>query len=146
MVVTVAMTSNVSKFQVVTCRVLVGFWEKARGHGSGLATGLKFWVKEVILPLFSNSLFDKKLLLVLFSFPFFLYLLSGFLYVNVNLFMKGNHHQLHGNWILENCPDESGLEINIDVDHQSLFTWFVKRESWVKSWILSKHGKSELMV
>jgi hypothetical protein len=38
----VAMTSNVSKFQVVTCRVLVGFWEKARGHGSGLATGLKF--------------------------------------------------------------------------------------------------------
>jgi hypothetical protein len=60
-----------ASFQVVTCRVLVGFWEKARGHGSGLATGLKFWVKEVILPLFSNSLFDKKLLLVLFSFPFF---------------------------------------------------------------------------
>jgi len=28
--------------QVVTCRVLVGFWEKARGNGLGLATGLKF--------------------------------------------------------------------------------------------------------
>jgi hypothetical protein len=42
--------------------------------------------------------------------------------------MKENNHRLHKNRILENCPDQSGMETGLSAGHQPLLLDSSRRE------------------